>query len=338
MTTIDLLLSEPPTGSERKKPLATLPPETDVDIDDIELDPASHPLEAKRRSILVQACVAALDDGEFAPTVDLTTCIPRDSSSPIYACLADVAWIVAQAQLGAKKIRARIWPEDASDRLELRLWRERAEPMRWRTWDQAVYIRSLLESRGETDTDADGETPSKKALAKTLRKPASTITELAQLATVSQHLLQLVELEKLRVDDGTRVKGALLASELGVVQRAISLAALQSRGGEFGIEAAIAILTGRLHKQSTQKPMLVPLNDGPVERAGRALACIADALAEDVARAIRSANPSQDVTEPPTGSLRAAGPEHAVIRFSAAPTPRQWGLLEELLRAEGLLS
>ena len=67
------------------------------------------------------------------------------------------------------------------------------------------------------------------------------------------------------------------------------------------------------------------------------LACVADALAEDVAIAIRPANLSPDVSVEPPGWVRDAGPQHALIRFAAAPTQRQLQRVEQVLRDEGLL-
>ena len=332
--TIDLLKAEPPADSAPKK-LATLPAEADVAITDIELDPLALPLEAERRAALVKACVAALEGGEFAPTVDLMPCVPRNSSAPSYVCPADLAWVVAQAKLGAKKVRARLWPEDARDALECRLWRERADPSPWGAWDQAVYIQTLLTSRGETVDDE--QSPSKKSIAKNLRKTPSTVTELAQLSTVNPHFLRLLEMDKLRGDDGARIKAALQTSEHDVVQRAVSLAALQGRGAEITIETAVSTVTGRLSRKTAPKPMVLPPHDGPLERAGSVLACVADALAEDVAIAIRPANLSPDVSVEPPGWVRDAGPQHALIRFAAAPTQRQLQRVEQLLRDEGLL-
>ena len=88
------------------------------------------------------------------------------------------------------------------------------------------------------------------------------------------------------------------------------------------IEAQLAAGHGDLVKLSKERAQLKP---------------VADALAEDVAIAIRPANLSPDVSVEPPGWVRDAGPQHALIRFAAAPTQRQLQRVEQVLRDEGLL-
>ena len=333
-----LLPEEPPSGVLAKK-IPALPAERDVAIREIELDPACHPLERQRRNALAQACEAAITDGDLPPVEDLVPCEPADSAAPTLACPVDLHWVIALSRGGAQTVRARVWPDESTDVLERRVWRDRVKPKTWGQWERAVFIAELLRLRGasvEDETQEEG-TPSQKSIARNVVESASTVSSLVKLATMNDHLLRLLDPNELRVKDGARVQSAVRAGELEVVQRAVSLAALQGRGGEVSVETAISVLTGRLNKTSAQKPMVIACHEGPVERAGSVLACLADALAKDVAPAIRPTNQSQVVTQEPLGWLREAGTEHALIKFVAPPTPAQLKRIEHLLRTEALL-
>ena len=228
-----------------RKLLPASPAETNVPIDQIELNPKNcHPLERERLEARAESYAVRIAGGDIVPLVDLVHCVPESSAGASLACVADLAWVLAQARGGARTIRARIW-SDGQELLERKTWKDRVEPAKWNNWEQSAYVAGLLDLRDGSAVDEEQEKANQKEIAQIIGKSASVVCNLVCLARFDQNFLRLLDLDDVRQDDGARMRAALLQDERAFVQRAIIVAGLQGRGVEFAIEMAVALLRNR---------------------------------------------------------------------------------------------